>query len=75
MAQASPAPNAAEAYERFIAQNVFVPWTADLISRARPKKGDRVLDLACGTGIVARHVGFHSMAIEARFNSFRKAGK
>lgn len=56
MAQVSPASNPAEAYERFIAQNIFVPWTADLIQRARPKMGDRVLDLACGTGIVTRHI-------------------
>jgi len=48
--------NPAEAYERFIVQNVFVPWTADLIERARPQTGERVLDLACGTGIVTRSV-------------------
>ncbi|MQB01721.1 MAG: methyltransferase domain-containing protein, partial [Actinobacteria bacterium] len=48
--------NPAEAYERFIVQNVFVPWTTDLIERARPQTGERVLDLACGTGIVTRSV-------------------
>jgi len=51
-----PLSNPAEAYERFIVQNVFVPWTADLIERARPQIGERVLDLACGTGIVTRSV-------------------
>jgi len=56
MAQASPALNPAEAYERSIAQNIFVPWTADLILRAAPQAGERVLDLACGTGIVPRSV-------------------
>lgn len=56
MTQTQPAPNPAEAYERFIVQNIFVPWSRDLIQRARPEQGDRVLDLACGTGIVARSV-------------------
>ena len=56
MGQATPAPNPAEAYERFIAQNIFVPWTAELIRAARPMSGERVLDLACGTGIVTRTV-------------------
>ncbi len=56
MAQSSQPPNPAEAYERSIAQSIFVPWTADLILHAGVKMGDRVLDLACGTGIVARSV-------------------
>ena len=56
MTQSPTQPNPAEAYERFIAQNFFVPWSADLIARAAPKSGERVLDLACGTGIVTRSV-------------------
>lgn len=48
--------NPAQAYERFVVQNVFVPWTADLIERAIPASEERVLDLACGTGVVARTV-------------------
>lgn len=56
MTESVPSPNPAEAYERFIVQNMFVPWTADLIQRAAPQPGERVLDLACGTGIVTRSV-------------------
>lgn len=52
----SPQPNPAEAYERVIVQNVFVPWSADLIGRAAPQQGERVLDVACGSGIVMRQV-------------------
>ena len=29
------------------------PWTEDLILQARCKDGDRVLDIACGPGLVA----------------------
>lgn len=43
-----------EAYERYIVRNLFLPWTQDLISRAQPLTATRVLDLACGTGIVCR---------------------
>ncbi len=50
-----PVLNPAKAYERFQAQINFV-LTKDLIQRADPKNGDRVLDLACGTGMVARSV-------------------
>ena len=35
---------------------VMAPWTDDLIARARLRDGDRVLDLACGTGLVASRV-------------------
>ena len=56
MTQSSSPLNPAEAYERFIAQNLFLPWSADLLKRAAPDKGSRVLDLACGSGIVARQV-------------------
>jgi len=32
------------------------PWTDDLIREARCREGDRVLDVACGTGYVANRV-------------------
>ena len=32
------------------------PWTDDLILQARCKDGDRVLDVACGPGLVAGKV-------------------
>ncbi len=47
--------NAAERYERDIVPTIFVPWAADLLERAALQSGERVLDVACGTGVVARH--------------------
>lgn len=44
----------AETYESYFVPNIFRPWAAGLIDRARPQPGERILDLACGTGIVAR---------------------
>ena len=46
--------NFAEMYERWLVGPLFRPWVADLLDRARLAAGDRVLDVACGTGIVAR---------------------
>lgn len=46
--------NFAEMYERFLVQPLFRPWAEVLLDRVSISKGDRVLDLACGTGIVAR---------------------
>jgi ubiquinone/menaquinone biosynthesis C-methylase UbiE len=43
-----------EMYERFLVGPLFRPWAQLLLDRARPAAGDRVLDVACGTGIVAR---------------------
>ncbi len=50
------APNPAEVYERFLVPHLFTPWARDLVARAGPKPGERVLDVACGTGIVMRAV-------------------
>lgn len=44
----------AEAYERYLA-SAFSPWARQLTELAEVREGDRVLDIACGTGIVARH--------------------
>src|SRR5215216_4533148 len=46
--------NAAEIYEQHLVPTVFGPWAADLIGAASPQPGERVLDVACGTGVVAR---------------------
>jgi SAM-dependent methyltransferase len=45
--------NPAEAYDRYLVPSLFEPWSRELIQRAKVWKGDRVLDVACGTGIVA----------------------
>ena len=44
----------AERYEEFLVPVIFDPWARNLLQRAELKPGDRLLDLACGTGIVAR---------------------
>ena len=39
--------------------NVFAPWAADFITLAALRSGERVLDVACGTGVVARLAAQH----------------
>lgn len=45
---------AAYLYERTPARYILGPWAPSLVEAARVAEGDRVLDLACGTGVVAR---------------------
>jgi SAM-dependent methyltransferase len=46
--------NSAEAYERYLVPLFFAPGAEHLVELAMPGPGERVLDVACGTGIVAR---------------------
>jgi ubiquinone/menaquinone biosynthesis C-methylase UbiE len=43
-----------ENYERYLVPSIFGPWAKNLVDIARLQPGERVLDIACGTGIVAR---------------------
>lgn len=45
----------AAAYERNLVPVFFAAWAADLVDAVAVKPAERVLDVACGTGIVARH--------------------
>ncbi len=54
MSQWQVAGNASENYEGYLVPSIFGPWAIDLVSLAAPQAGDRVLDVACGTGVVAR---------------------
>ena len=45
---------AAERYERCPARYILGPWAPLLVDVARVAAGERVLDVACGTGVVAR---------------------
>ena len=43
-----------EIFERFMVPEIFAPWAEILLELAAPQPGERVLDLACGTGVAAR---------------------
>ena len=46
--------NPAETYEHYFVPAMFLPWATILLRHAAPQSRERVLDVACGTGIVAR---------------------
>ena len=48
--------NAAENYEQYLVPTIFGPWAENLLDIVEPKFGEHVLDLACGTGVLARLV-------------------
>ena len=44
----------ADTYEHYFVPAMFLPWSTILLSHAALQARERVLDVACGTGIVAR---------------------
>jgi len=46
--------NAAEIYEELYLPAIFQEWAPRMAEAARVAPGDRVLDVACGTGVLAR---------------------
>lgn len=45
---------AAAAYEKLHVPALFAQWAPRLVAAAKLRPGDRVLDVACGTGVLAR---------------------
>src|SRR5260370_36908487 len=45
-----------ENYDRYLGPVIFEPWAEDLVLRLADKKYERVLEIACGTGIVTRRL-------------------
>src|SRR5262249_18466693 len=63
----SGAPSFADTYEQLLVGPLFRPWAERLLDRSQLSRGDHVLDVASGTGIVARlarqHVGANARIV------------
>jgi ubiquinone/menaquinone biosynthesis C-methylase UbiE len=46
--------SAPELYERYLVPAITSLWANDLLDRVPPRPRERLLDIACGTGVVAR---------------------
>jgi ubiquinone/menaquinone biosynthesis C-methylase UbiE len=53
----------AETYDSYLVPAIFEPWSRELIKRAQVWKGDHVLDIATGTGIVACRIAGSGAAV------------
>src|SRR6185436_5447457 len=43
-------------YEKYLGPFLFEPYALDLVSRLQDKKYDHILEIACGTGRVTKHL-------------------
>lgn len=46
--------SAPELYERYLVPAITSLWAGDLLDRIAPARGESILDVACGTGVVLR---------------------
>ena len=53
-------------YGRFMLRQLFEPWAAELLARARVRPGDHVLDVASGLGASADGVTVRTVSNVAR---------
>ncbi|HBY99463.1 MAG TPA: methyltransferase type 11 [Chloroflexi bacterium] len=51
---------AATAYEEFFVPALFQEWAPRVVAAAQIQPGHRVLDVACGTGVLAREAASHA---------------
>ena len=49
--------SAAEVYQGQLVPAIFAPWAPRVLDLATPATGERLLDTACGTGVVACQLG------------------
>ena len=50
-------------YERYLVPEFFVPCAEQLVRLAAPVAGERAVDLACGTGVVARQLADRGLSV------------
>ena len=59
---------AAEVYEAFFVPALFGQWTPIMLERSGTRTGDHVLDVGCGTGVLARAARGRGSARPARWS-------
>ena len=70
--QPNPAVVATQNYEATLVKYTMRPFAALLLEEAQPQPGERLVDVACGTGVVARlaapRVGAQGAVVGVDFN-------